>query len=515
MSSALAWVRSQSAAMPLRFKLVAALLMLVTIALAASGAAAAAALRGYLQDRLDGQLQATALDVTRQLERGRLFDRGGRPEFDAPQNLFIRIAAGDGSVVQDLSARGVTDPPSLPVVDRSDAMQRSGVPFTVPAQDGDGRWRAMVLPIRGQGNFGGSVTVALSLDDVQSTVSRLVLIEGVIGVLVLLVLAGVGYAVVRSSLRPLVEVEETAAAIAAGDLARRVPEHPVGTEVGRLSSALNGMLSQIESAFLAQQASESAARASEERMRRFVADASHELRTPLTSIRGFAELYRQGATQTPEEIAVSLRRIEDEAARMGELVDDLLLLARLDQQRPLEMQPVDLVAVATDAVTDARAQAPDRSIEVTVRPGLPPQVLGDESRLRQVVANLMSNALTHTPAGTPVKVAVGALDESSVAILSVADSGPGLMPEDAQRVFERFFRVDPSRTRSAGGTGNAGLGLSIVAALVAAHGGSVEVETAPGEGCAFTVRLPLWKGNKQDESDARVRGTGPMQVEAS
>jgi two-component system OmpR family sensor kinase len=225
-------------------------------------------------------------------------------------------------------------------------------------------------------------------------------------------------------------------------------------------------------------------------MRRFVADASHELRTPLTSIRGFAELYRQGAVQSPEDVARILRRVEDEAARMGLLVDDLLLLARLDQQRPLEQRPVDLLALATDAVQDARAVDPGRPVAVQVVGSPPGPVTGDEARLRQVVGNLVTNALNHTPPGTPVLVSVGG--EPGWAVLAVTDRGPGLAPEDADRVFERFYRADASRTRAAGGTG---LGLSIVAALVAAHGGRVDVESAPGRGATFRVRLPQRQGD--------------------
>jgi two-component system OmpR family sensor kinase len=220
-------------------------------------------------------------------------------------------------------------------------------------------------------------------------------------------------------------------------------------------------------------------------MRRFVADASHELRTPLTSIRGFAELYRQGAAPKPADVARVLRRVEDAAAQMGVLVDDLLLLARLDQQRPLDRAPVDLVALAADAVNDARAVAPDRAISLDVAAGDAAIVRGDELRLRQVLANLVSNALSHTPAGRPVHVEVAV--RSGEVHLSVRDRGPGLAAEDAARIFERFFRADMSRTRSAGGTG---LGLSIVAALVAAHGGQVGVDTAPGQGATFWVRLP-------------------------
>jgi two-component system OmpR family sensor kinase len=259
------------------------------------------------------------------------------------------------------------------------------------------------------------------------------------------------------------------------------------------------MLARIERSFRAQQASEEQARASETRMRRFVADASHELRTPLTSIRGFAELYRQGAAGSPEETARLMQRIESEGSRMGVLVEDLLQLARLDQQRPLTITPVDLAEVAGDAVHDARAVQPDRPINLHLDESLSevPVVLGDEARLRQVVGNLVTNALVHTPRTAPVTVRISDEpaagdasadgDDGGVVVLQVADQGPGMAPEDAARVFERFYRADPSRARTAGGTG---LGLAIVSALVAAHGGTVHLDTAPGRGAAFTVRLP-------------------------
>ena len=308
-------------------------------------------------------------------------------------------------------------------------------------------------------------------------------------------LAGVGAAIVRASLRPLVEIEQTARAIAAGELTRRVPERDPGTEVGRLGRALNAMLAQIESAFGARAASEASARRSEDRMRRFVADASHELRTPLTTIRGFAELYRQGAARDPAELDRLMRRIEDQAARMGLLVEDLLLLARLDTERPLDRRPVDLFALAAEAVNDARAVAPDRPIELVLgddgdRGGSALVVLGDDRRLRQVLANLVDNALTHTPAGSPVEVRVGgsSLDGRPGAAVEVVDHGPGLTPEQTERVFERFYRADPARSPADGGTG---LGLSIVAALVAVHGGTVAVDSVPGRGARFRVVLPL------------------------
>jgi len=279
-------------------------------------------------------------------------------------------------------------------------------------------------------------------------------------------------------------------AIAAGDLSQRVPEGDERTEVGRLTIALNGMLSRIERAFRAQEASEAQARGSENRMRRFVADASHELRTPLTSIRGFAELYRQGAVGSPQVTRRLMERIEAEGARMGVLVEDLLLLARLDQQRPLSITPVDLAEIAGDAVHDARAVQPSRPIALHLDEALDevPVVLGDEGRLRQVLGNLVTNALTHTPEDVRVTLTV-AQDpaDPEFLLLRVADQGPGMDPADAGHAFERFFRVDTSRTRAAGGTG---LGLAIVASLVAAHGGTVELTTAPGQGATFTVRLP-------------------------
>jgi two-component system OmpR family sensor kinase len=280
-----------------------------------------------------------------------------------------------------------------------------------------------------------------------------------------------------------------------------VDEGDPHTEVGRLSIALNGMLTQIESAFHQREASEASAKQSEDRMRRFVADASHELRTPLTSIRGFAELYRQGAVSSPEDLRRMMRRVEEEATRMGLLVEDLLLLARLDQQRPLEQQPVDLLVITADAVHDARAVQPDRPIELEVDADTAPVVVGDEARLRQVLGNLVANALTHTPAGTPVTVRLATTREAggrAWALIGVSDEGPGLNAAEATRVFERFYRADKSRTRAQGGSG---LGLSIVAALVAAHGGQVDVVTAPGEGATFTVRLPLQSESQSEPSE--------------
>ena len=354
------------------------------------------------------------------------------------------------------------------------------VPVTVGSIDGsDTQWRAMTV----RGLSGELTTVAIDLSNVNSTVRALIYAQIGIGAAVLIVLGVAGYAVVHRSLRPLTEVEETAAAIAAGQLDRRVPERDPATEVGRLSLALNGMLAQIQRALASSEQSAEQARTSEDRMRRFITDASHELRTPLTTIRGFAELYRQGAAR---DVEMLMGRIESESRRMGLLVEDLLLLARLDAQRPLEHHRVDLLALASDAVHDAQSIAPQRRIRMEVfdGPGTP-EVLGDEARLRQVLSNLMANALQHTPETAGVTVRVGT--DGPDAVIEVCDQGPGMSTEDAQRVFERFYRADSSRTRASGGTG---LGLSIVDSLVYAHGGRVAVATSPGQGCRFRVSLP-------------------------
>jgi two-component system, OmpR family, sensor kinase len=301
--------------------------------------------------------------------------------------------------------------------------------------------------------------------------------EVFIGVVVLVLAGGLAYYLIGVGMRPLVRIEDTAAQIAAGDLSRRVEQTDPKTEVGRLGIALNGMLAHIEEAFAERQASEN-------RLRRFVADASHELRTPLTSVRGYAELFRRGAAERPDDLANAMRRIEAESARMGVLVDDLLLLAQLDQGRPMEREPVDLVELVGELVADARAIEPDRTLELVAEG--PVMVEGDDARLRQAVGNLLANARAHTPADAAVTVTVKAVGEE--AEIEVADGGPGIAPEHLDRVFERFFRADPSRARASGGTG---LGLSITASIAEGHGGRVDVSSTEGEGSAFRVMLPL------------------------
>ena len=470
-------------AVPLRYTLVALLVALVAAALVTTGFTATSLLRGYLLKQEDSQLESTIQDLERNpgAVLAGCFARAG--QFPAPSYIACLPPKGDELIVLYGPAgnRG-----ALPQPEDYDPTAGGGI-SSVRSADGSMTWRlAATTPLVG----GYRIVLGRELGQDQRVIHRLVSLEIVVGLIVLSVLGVAGYVLVRNSLRPLAEVERTARAIAAGDLSQRVPEGDERTEVGRLTSALNGMLSRIESAFRAQEASEAQARGSEVRMRRFVADASHELRTPLTSIRGFAELYRQGAVRDEEEVRRLMERIEAEGARMGLLVEDLLLLARLDQQRPLDIVPVDLAEIAGDAVHDARAVQPDRPIALHLDESLTevPVVLGDEGRLRQVVGNLVTNALTHTPGDARVTVTVGEdPGDPDMLVLQVADQGPGMDPDDAGRVFERFFRVDTSRTRAAGGTG---LGLAIVSSLVTAHGGTVELRTAPGQGATFVVRLP-------------------------
>lgn len=459
-------------AVPLRVGLVAAMLLLVGCGLLASGVAVTSALRHDLVNRVDQTLIDASNSWAQAPRRMPPPDEGPNPA-RPPSNFYVRGVDTMGNLWMAVNDRDAE--PALP-----EDNNVGPTPVTIGSLNGSPiQWRAVSV----RGPNGELTTVAIDLSDVERTVRSLAWSQVAIGTAVLVVLGVVGYWVVHRSLRPLAEVEQTAAAIAAGELDRRVPQRDPRTEVGRLSVALNGMLAQIQQAMASSESSAENARMSEERMRRFITDASHELRTPLTTIRGFAELYRQGAAR---DVEMLMSRIESESRRMGLLVDDLLLLARLDAQRPLERRRVDLLALASDAVHDAQSIAPQRRItmEVVDGPGTP-EVLGDEARLRQVLGNLMANAVQHTPDTSPITVRVGTAGDD--AVLEVADQGPGMTPEDAQRVFERFYRTDSSRARASGGTG---LGLSIVDSLVYAHGGRVTVTTAPRQGCCFRVSLP-------------------------
>ena len=329
-----------------------------------------------------------------------------------------------------------------------------------------------------ENSFGGQTVVfAIPIDDIATTLGQLMQLELFISLAVVGATGLLAWLLIEIGLRPLRRMGAVAGEIAAGDYTRRVEPATPKTEIGRLGLALNAMLSQIETAFAQRTASE-------RRLRRFIADASHELRTPLTSIRGYSEMLRRGANESPEDSLLARRRIEEESVRMSALVDDMLLIARLDQGRPLDNKPVDLQAIARDAAADARAVAPQR--DITLQAPATVIVNGDDTRLRQVVGNLVRNALVHTPATSPIEIAV--TTQNGTAELSVADHGPGLKPEDRERIFEPFYRADASRSRDSGG---AGLGLSIVTAVVAAHGGQVSVKETSGGGATFEVALPL------------------------
>lgn len=459
---------------PLRISLVGLTLALVVAGLIASGIAVTSAMRSDLTARVDDSLVEATTTWARPIAEPPV---GGPPRGPGPRrppsNFFVQVTVRP---YQDITTSDYDWTPDLSGLPAGDAG-----PATVPSAGSGPDWRVIK---RTAGT--SSVVVGRPLNDVDATLSRLIWLQAGIGFLVVAVLGALSYLLVNSSLRPLRRVEETAHDIAAGDLNRRVPEFRPGTEVASLASSVNAMLGQVQGALAASAASEQQARASEERMRRFVADASHELRTPLTSIKGFADLIRAGMTADPGD---GVARISAEADRMSLLVEDLLMLARLDAQRPLAKAPVELPRLVDDAVAAARAGAAGREIVVvdSTDPDRPPVVDGDAARLTQVLRNLIGNAVAHTPDATPVTVAVQASGDR--VRVEVIDDGPGLSGAEAERVFERFYRGDSSRHRDASG-GGSGLGLSIVAALVAAHDGTVGVASRPGAGARFWFVLP-------------------------
>ena len=452
-----------------------AVLMVITVTI--TGLATIYVLRQILVDRLDVEIADNAPAVARYLV-------SDGPSTDSSLFQFYGLyLADDGTHGPETHSDPRDDTPAVPNYTaeqvRELGQQGKTVPGTMPGSKG---WRVKVFALESS----GSVAVALPLGSVAETVDEAASLVFSVGLLGTLGATGIAYWAVTRQFRPLSQVEKTAAAIAAGDLSRRVDVGNPATEIGRLSRSLNAMLAHIETAFAARTKSE-------QKMRRFVQDASHELRTPLVTIRGFSELYRHGALQEPEEIAAAMGRIESEAKRMGQLVEDLLTLARVDEQRPLEYGPVDLLLLGNDAAMDARASSPGREIRVVGLDGQQPRpapTVGDEARLRQVVANLMTNALRYTPDGSPIEIAVGVapvIHNRSDAVLEIRDHGPGISEQDAARVFERFYRADSSRYRETGGTG---LGLAIVAALVAQHDGTVRLSETEGGGATMSIRLP-------------------------
>ena len=388
---------------------------------------------------------------------------------------YVEIRPGDGSPVVrgTLTRPGETAP--QPRIPAGFGPVADGAPrrATVSATSGGDRFR---LVARSVPSADSTLILGVPLHETDTTLSQLKWIEVLVTIAVIASALLLGLWLISASLRPLRRIEETAAAIGAGDLSRRVEPDGGTTEIGRLGGALNAMLGQIEDAFAERSASEA-------RLRRFISDASHELRTPVAAVSAYAELFDRGARDRPADLERSMSGIQRETRRMGLLVSDLLLLARLDQGRPLERRPVDLTALAGEAVDAAHAMEPNRPLALESPATV--TVTGDQERLRQVVDNLLANVRAHTPADTAATVRVSR--EGASAVLEIEDRGPGLGAEQAAHVFERFYRGDPSRSRDHGG---AGLGLAIVAAIVQAHGGTVGLESVPGGGTTICVTLP-------------------------
>lgn len=459
--------------MPLRVRLVAIVLVVLATALLFSNLATAYFMQRDLLGRVDDELRSVAKPVANQaLEDLRQQDQESNPTGYA----FVLFPVNDEAIV--VNPTGETLHPDVPRLEFDDQRVTKGRPFTVQSVDGNMTWRFIAGSV---GNNEATFAVGVPLRSVKETTTQLLVTTGVLSALVLAGSALLGWYAVRRAFRPLTQIEDTAAAIAGGDLTRRIPLRAADDEVTSLSRSLNVMLSRIESSFAVREASE-------DRMRQFVADASHELRTPLATVRGYAELHRQGALSSPADTRAAMERIESESGRMSGLVEDLLTLARLDEEPTTAMGEVDLTVLAADATADARVREPERRISLIglIGPLDATSVWGSESRLRQVVTNLVANAIRHTPAGTPIELAVGV--DGPDGVIEIRDHGDGIPSGTAHRVFERFYRADPSRARGAGG-GN-GLGLAIVAAIVAAHRGRVGVQQTEGGGATFVVRIP-------------------------
>lgn len=477
---------------PLRARLVAIISLLLAAGLGIAAIATTTVVSSFLVGQVDYEL-----DTASPALRATLTSLQRDATQWLPSDYYV-VLDGENSAPTELGASVVKrfGKPDLPEVTYDEAVESKGEQFTVPATSkaaGSDSWRVITLGATYPSGERAVVYVALPLGSMDKTISiltRTLILSG----LGIVMLGGLtAWVLVERSLRSLRSVEHTAAQIAAGDLTQRVPEAPAGTEMGSLAASLNAMLTQIERAFAAQEASEV-------RMRQFVSDASHELRTPVATIRGYGELYRMGALDSTEKVDDTMLRIEDAARRMGTLVNDLLVLARLDEGRPIARADVDLVALARDSVQDLHALDPTR--EVSLVPldadaapddpaGQVPDTLvveGDGDRLRQVVTNLIGNVARHTPAGSPAEIALGVRKDDGLAVLEVRDHGPGLSEEQGRRIFERFYRADSSRTRESGGSG---LGMAIVAAIVGTHGGHVEVTPTDGGGLTVQVTLPL------------------------
>ena len=462
--------------------------LLSTLGVVASDIAAQTLLRTYLTQEVDNELLSVAGGSIPRLESAGIESDDDdfsdneartmqvRPLRSIPTATSVTLIGPAGIVLGqiggDLNATEITS--YLTAITPEKIAKYGNRPFTIETDEHDFRVLSQTLP-----SGLGRVVVAHSFEDIDRILARLQGLFILIGLVMIFFIALASRKVITVGLRPLANVEATAERIAEGDLTARLPDVKPNTEVGRLVSTLNTMLGRIEESFAARLESES-------KLRRFVADASHELRTPITAIRGFAELHRQGAVTGEEKTKELIGRIENESKRMGSLVEDLLLLARLDQSREMKSDPVNLTQIVADAVASARAAGQNHTVNFDEQ-SEEIYTLGDKDRIHQVVANLLANARTHTPAGTVIDVSVKQ-DTDGVRI-RIADNGPGLSDADQARIFERFYRADASRVRTDGeGTG---LGLSIVDAVMRAHAGQVSVESEVGKGAVFTLFFPL------------------------
>ena len=484
MNSPLSRVRTPLSLWSLRNRLILASVVLASFAIIASDFAANAALRTYLISQVDDQLINISNTSLNRLDRAGIApleadDKNSpfkilEPLRGVPTATSITLLDIDGNLIGQVGGELGGKNFAVTGMKIDEVSQYKNRPFTIDGKDGqpDIRALAQMLP-----TGMGSVIVADSLEKVDKTLSQLRFLFLILGLIALIAIAMAARWIIALGLKPLEAVEDTAEAIAAGDLSARLPAAKPDTEVGRLTTSLNTMLSRIEESFTARVESEN-------KLRRFVADASHELRTPLTAIRGFAELHRQGAVVGEDKTKELINRIEKESVRMSSLVEDLLLLARLDQSRELAKEPVDLNTIITEAVASARAAGPNHPIEINLEAS-EIFVLGDSQRIHQVIANLLANARAHTPNGT--EISITAMQGVSETTIAVSDKGPGLSKADQDRIFERFYRADPSRVRNSGE--GSGLGLSIVDAVMKAHGGYVSVKSELGKGATFTLHF--------------------------
>ena len=470
----------------LRTQLVVVTSVLIALAIAVTSLVAISALRAQMVHQLDEEMKASSSSLVSSIGTSQTRQDGAVGSYrvyilDQRGNVLYSVAGADQQAENE---------PVLTGWDSEKVKKYHETGTTVNSRTGSNDWRIMPISLESSTNGeASSMVIALPLKQTNQVVALVGVLTFAFGLATLAAAIAMTWVIVTRTFEPLARVEQTAAKIAAGDLSQRIEDYNPSNEIGNLAISLNTMLAQIESSFNAQAKSEA-------KMRRFVGDASHELRTPLVSIRGYSELYRQGALPNDEAVATAMGRIESESKRMGQLVEDLLTLARIDERRESKLAPFDLFHLAVDASNDAYATSPDREVSLVgltddVAPTSAP-VIGDESRMRQVVANLLTNAMRYTPAGTPLEIAVGVREDVPgypLSVIEVRDHGPGIHGEDRERVFERFYRTDTSRSRETGGTG---LGLSIVAAILEQHDGSVHIEETSGGGATFVISLPFY-----------------------